>query len=182
MIIYFSTTEFPFQQPEIKNRIRPSTLLLFVWVLCAFLWVLVMPCCLCWSGWQLCMCVSVCPRICVSVITHSAFLPWDTATANSHPSGFQLPQTRNMCFAGEEGGTILQLTENDTVSWDQQNCDNLPTKMYFSITVFHTLKEKAVSFFGFFLKAEVFSLAFNIGPTLLSEKKISLEQYWQYFN
>lgn len=43
--------------------------------------------------------------------------------------------------------------------------------MYFSITVFHTLKEKAVRFFGFFLKAEVFSLAFNIGPTLLSGKK-----------
>lgn len=43
--------------------------------------------------------------------------------------------------------------------------------MYFSITVFHTLKEKAVSILGFFLKAEVFSLAFNIGPTLLSEKK-----------
>lgn len=133
-------------------------------------------------GGQPCMRVRACVCVCCEY-TLSLAPGWTLgheATGTSHPSGccFQLPQTRNMLALVEQGGTSLQLRQYDTTSWDQQNCDNLPTKKVFFYYRF--LHFKGGSCQLIFLKAEVLSLPFNSGPIWLSEKKC-LKQQWQYF-
>lgn len=45
--------------------------------------------------------VSVCPCLCVP---HSALLPWDTATATSHPSGFHCLRQETCLLLGRKVG------------------------------------------------------------------------------
>lgn len=95
-----------------------------------------MHCHLCWSVWpavHVCICACVCVSCEYTLSLDTGWTLGYKTTATSHLSGFcfQLPRTRNMLALVEQGGTSLQLRRYDTISWDQQHCDNLPTKDVF---------------------------------------------------
>lgn len=71
-------------------------------------------------------------------VPHSALLPWDTATATSHPSGFHCLRQETCSFVGEESGTILQ-REKMTLSAEINRTAIIYPLKYILLSQFFTL-------------------------------------------